>query len=80
MRTVDIIQDLLETLMLPDLFNYFCYRVCNQHQDQRPHTGVIQHALKTTPITVKMISCEITKNAKYRARTARSKRDCVKAP
>lgn len=29
---------------------------------------------------VNIISCEITKNAKYRATTARSKRDCVKAP
>ena len=38
------------------------------------------HELKPTPIRVNMISCEITKNAKYRATTARSKRDCVKAP
>ena len=29
---------------------------------------------------VNMANCEMTKNAKYRATTARSKRDCVKAP
>jgi hypothetical protein len=29
---------------------------------------------------VNTANCEITKNAKYRATTARSKRDCVKAP
>jgi hypothetical protein len=29
---------------------------------------------------VNMINCEIIKNAKYRATTARSKRDRVKAP
>src|SRR5260370_38794680 len=29
---------------------------------------------------VNMTNWEITKNAKYRATTARSKRDCVKAP
>lgn len=36
--------------------------------------------LNTTPIRVKMISCEMTKNAKYRAMTARSSRECVRAP
>src|SRR5579863_1689695 len=79
-RTVDVIQDFLETLVLPNLFNNFRYRVCGQHQHLLPRTGKNQHILKTTPMTVNMISCEITKNAKYRARTARSKRDCVKAP
>ncbi len=43
-------------------------------------TEIIQHSLKPTPISVNMTNCEITKNAKYRATTARSKRDCVKAP
>ena len=33
-----------------------------------------------TPISVKMISCEMTKNAKYLAMTARSSRECVVAP
>jgi hypothetical protein len=33
-----------------------------------------------TPIKVKMTNCDITKKAKYRATTARSSRDCVKAP
>jgi hypothetical protein len=41
---------------------------------------MIQHILKPTPMRVNMMSCEITKNAKYRATTARSKRDWVKAP
>lgn len=38
------------------------------------------HALKMTPINVKMMSCEMTRNAKYRAMTARSNRECVNAP
>lgn len=37
-------------------------------------------SLKMTPMSVKMMSCETTKKAKYRAITARSSREWVRAP
>ena len=37
-------------------------------------------SLKMTPMSVKMINCEMTKKAKYRATTARSIREYVYAP
>jgi hypothetical protein len=64
-------------LSLPD---YLCYRVCDQHRYLHPHTRMIQHALKATPMKVNMINSEITKNAKYRAKREFCKWDCIAAP
>ena len=63
-RTIDVVQDILETLMFPNLFDDLRYRVCDQNQYHNPHVGKLHYALKMTPMRVNMINCEITKNAK----------------
>ena len=74
-HTVNIIQDFMETFVLSNLFNNLRYGVCGAHEHLPHRTEIIRHSLKPTPMRVNMTNCEITKNAKYRATTARSKRD-----
>jgi hypothetical protein len=64
-----------------NLVDDFLDRVCKEHS-----LSVIRnwrkwgYGLKMTPIKVKITSWEITRKAKYRAMTARSKREWVMAP
>jgi hypothetical protein len=83
------VDDILKTLALPNLRNDLPHRVyikqrrkMNQHTpgETRAQQKGKRHSLKITPINVKMKSCEIIKNAKYRATTARSSLERVIAP
>lgn len=79
--TVEVLQDFVQTLVLSDLRNDLFHAVYMRERseiDMKWHHQ--QNVLNMTPMRVKTISCEITRNAKYRATTARSSRDCVVAP
>ena len=82
-RTIQVIHDLLEALVLPNLINDFLDGIYHGTVSGRNPLETVtrkHRSLKMTPINVKMISCEMTKNAKYLASTARSRRECVVAP
>lgn len=77
-RTIDIVDDLLEAFVITNFTDDLLYGVCkskNTSSVARSTPAPPYHSLKMTPIKVKMISCEMTKNAKYRAITARSRRE-----
>ncbi len=78
--TVQVIHNILEALVLTNLFDDFLDGVYAQHVRQFIPIHCHCDLLKMTPIKVKITSWEITKKAKYRAMTARSKRECVMAP
>jgi hypothetical protein len=79
-HTVNIVQDIPEISTLPSHMDYLRYRVCSQHRHLLPHTKMIQHALKITPMKVSMINCMIITNAKERAKRELCNWDCVTAP
>ena len=62
-RTVKVVDDILEALVFTNLLNDFAHRVWTVVSEAMTVSDR-RDVLNSTPINVKMMSCEMTRNAK----------------